>query len=78
APAPVRTVAVATAAAIAAPLAGTPAAAPVHHNQNVEIVITASPGMDATAIAAEVRKQLDQIAARDRAAARSRMYDGAN
>ncbi|MBF0394908.1 MAG: hypothetical protein HQL38_19705, partial [Alphaproteobacteria bacterium] len=49
-----------------------------HHNQNVEIVITASPGMDATAIAAEVRKQLDQIAARDRAAARSRMYDGAN
>lgn len=74
-PVPTRPVAAATTAlaVAAAPVAAMPPA-PVH--QEIQIVVNAAPGMDEKAVAQEVRRQLEQLQARERAAQRTRLYDG--
>lgn len=73
APQPVKVVPVLPTAAVTP---STAAAAPAARaQQSVAITVNAAPGMSAEDVAKEVRKQLEQLAARDRSSARSAMYD---
>jgi hypothetical protein len=79
APVPLRPVApaAAKAASTAAALSTPPAAFGTQVSQDkYEITVHAAPGMDEAAVGREVQRQLDLAKSRDRAAARTRLYDG--